>query len=146
MLLEKRCRVCAWSIDGCPGCWKPASKMRGYNRHGASKSFKRAGGRSGTHGAKGTFAPAAITHTHQTDRENVEIHRRTLCFLTIFVKTVPAGAIHKLRLEAGDSVAYMLFQFRMQCGESGLEDGLVRTPAARVCCAVVLIACSCCPW
>ena len=125
-LLEKRCRVCAWSVDGCPGCWKPASRMRAYNKHGGDKAFKRVGGKADNHGAAGSFAASAVTHTKQTDRSTVFIHRRTLCYVNIYVKTVPAGAIYKLRLESGDSVAYMLFQFRMQCGDSGLDDTLVR--------------------
>ena len=62
----------------------------------------------------------------QTSRGNVEIHRRTLCYVNVFVKSVPAGAINVLRLESSDPVAYMLFQFRMQCGESGLQESLVR--------------------
>jgi hypothetical protein len=126
MLLERRCRVCAWSVAGCPGCWRPAGNMRGYSKHSADKSYHREGGKNEAHGAKGSFAPSAISHTHLVDREAVEIHRRSQCYVNVFVKTVPAGEVRKLRLEIADTVAYLLFQFRMQAGESGLDGALVR--------------------
>ena len=65
MLLEKRCRVCAWSVDGCPGCWRPGSKRRGYNKRGGDTAFARGGGVNDTHGGHGTFAASAVTHTKQ---------------------------------------------------------------------------------
>jgi hypothetical protein len=42
-----------------------------------------------------------------------------------WVKTVPAGEIRRLRLEAADTVSYLMFQFKMQSGLSALDETLV---------------------
>jgi len=88
MLLERRCRVCAWTVPGCPGCWTPATAMRGYSKHGADKAFNRTGGKEESHGAKGSFAPSAVSHTHLIDREAVEIYRRSQCFVNVYVSVL----------------------------------------------------------
>jgi hypothetical protein len=101
MLLERRCRVCAWNVPGCPGCWRPAGAMRGYNKHGSDKAYHRAGAKDDSHGAKGSFAPSAVTHTHLLDREAVAIYRRSQCFVNVCVwpphAPVSIGVLSALR-------------------------------------------------
>ncbi len=74
---------------------------------------------------QGTFAASSVPHTRLIDKTAIVVHRRTLNFLNVYVKTIPAGNILHLRLESNDTVAYMFFQFRHQSGELGFDDAVV---------------------
>jgi hypothetical protein len=119
-LLEKRCRVCAWSVDGCPGCWRPAQRAIGYKKLGTVKGAKPDGV-----GIKGSFGKGAVTHTPFTSATAIASARRSLCFVNVYIKAVPAGEIVHLNLEAENSIAYVCWQFRNQSPAVGFNDSLV---------------------
>lgn len=119
-LLEKRCRVCAWTVDGCPACWKPAKRAIGYKKLGSTKGTLPDG-----IGVKGSFAKGAVTHTHLTSSTAISFARRGACLVNVYIKAIPAGDIIKLRLDTNDTVAYMCWQYRNQEPVVGLNESMV---------------------
>ena len=127
-MLEKRCRVCAWSVDGCPGCWRPASRAIGYKKLGGVK-----GARPDGVGAKGSFAKGAVTHTRLTSALAIAEARRSLCYVNVYIKAIPAGEIVHMNLESSDTIAYLCWQFRNQDPDIGFNDAMVRCVAGTPC-------------
>lgn len=67
-----------------------------------------------------------MSHTKLTSPAAIAFARKGMCFVTVYVKAVPAGDIIKLTLQSSDPISYLCWQFRNQDPVVGYNESMVR--------------------